>query len=89
MDEKTNELIAIGAAVAGHCQPCLNYHVAKAKELGVGINEMREAIEVGRLVERGAMAAMGDFAKEIMGEPVTRSSVCCSAKPETDSKCSG
>lgn len=26
---------------------------------------MREAVEVGRLVERGAMAAMGDFAREI------------------------
>ena len=89
MDERTKELIAIGAAVAGHCQPCLNYHVAQAKALGVGMGEIREAIEMGQLVERGATAAMRDFAKEVMGEPVTRSSVCCSAKPEKDSKCSG
>ena len=33
MDEKTKELIAIGASVSAHCQPCLTYHVAKAKEL--------------------------------------------------------
>ena len=88
MDEKTKELIAIGAAVAGHCQPCLNHHVARAKALGVGMGEIREAIEVGRKVEKGAMAAMRDFTKGVMGERVTRSSVCCSAEPETDSKCS-
>ena len=43
MDERTNELIAIGA----HRQPCLTYHVAKAKELGIGEDEIREAIAVG------------------------------------------
>ncbi|MBM3855713.1 MAG: carboxymuconolactone decarboxylase family protein, partial [Verrucomicrobia bacterium] len=48
MDEKTKELIAIGAAVAGHCQPCLHYHVAQARGLGVGGEEIREAIEVGQ-----------------------------------------
>ena len=27
MDERTKELIAIGASVGAHCQPCLTYHV--------------------------------------------------------------
>lgn len=89
MDEKTKELIAIGAAVAGHCQPCLHYHVAQARGLGVGGEEIREAIEVGQRVERGATAAMRDFAKGVMGVPVTRSSVCCLAKPETSSPSCG
>jgi AhpD family alkylhydroperoxidase len=35
MDEKVKELIAIGASVSAHCQPCLTYHVGKARELGV------------------------------------------------------
>ena len=87
MDEKTRELIAIGAAVTGHCQPCLNYHVARAKELGVSMCEVREAIDVGQMVERGAMAAMRDFAKEVMGEPVSHSSVCCADKGDAGSKC--
>jgi len=33
MDEKTKELIAIGASVGAHCQPCLAWH-EKARELG-------------------------------------------------------
>jgi AhpD family alkylhydroperoxidase len=35
MDERTRELIAIGASVGAHCQPCLTYHVEKARELGM------------------------------------------------------
>jgi AhpD family alkylhydroperoxidase len=89
LDEKTRELIAIGAAVAGHCQPCLTYHVARAKELGVGADEIREAIGVGHMVEKGAMAAMRDFSKEVMGEPVSRSAVCCTGKSEAGTKCGG
>jgi len=89
MDEKIKELIAIGAAVAGHCQPCLTYHVARAKELGVGEVEMREALDVGHRVERGAMAAMKNYSKEIMGEPVSNSPVCGGTTSDTGSKCRG
>lgn len=89
MDEKIKELIAIGAAVAGHCQPCLTHHVTRAKELGVQASEIQEAIGVGRMVENGAMAAMRDFSKEVMGEPVSRSSVCCTNTSDTGSKCGG
>ncbi len=87
MDSKTKELIAIGAAMVGHCQPCLNYHVAQARKLGLGAGEIREAIEVGQMVERGATAAIRDFAKEITGEPVGRSSVCCGDMGDISSKC--
>jgi alkylhydroperoxidase/carboxymuconolactone decarboxylase family protein YurZ len=29
MDERIKELIAIGASVGAHCQPCLTYHVER------------------------------------------------------------
>ncbi len=32
MKEQIKELIAVGASIAGHCQPCLAYHVTKARE---------------------------------------------------------
>jgi AhpD family alkylhydroperoxidase len=60
------ELIAIGASVAGHCQPCLTYHVDQAKRLGVGTDEIKEAVSVGRMVEKGAMAAMKKFAQSVL-----------------------
>jgi AhpD family alkylhydroperoxidase len=83
MDEKMKELIAIGASVTAHCQPCVSYHVKKAQELGISEEMIRAAIEVGQTVERGAGAAMRDFIKDKLGMPATNTS-CCSPK-----ECSG
>lgn len=66
MDDKTKELIAIGASVAGHCQPCLTHHLDQAKRLGIGADDTREAVAVGRMVEKGAMAAMNKFAQSAL-----------------------
>lgn len=64
MDEKTKELIAIGASIAVHCQPCLKYHIEQAVKFGVSLEEINTAISVGKTVEKGALKAMDDFAKE-------------------------
>lgn len=66
MNEKTKELIAIGASVAGHCQPCLTYHLEEAKKLGITQDEIKEAIAVGKMIEKGAMSAMGKFADSLL-----------------------
>jgi len=66
MDEKTKELIAIGASVTAHCQPCVRFHVSKARELGLSEELIQEAITIGQMVGRGADSAMRDFiGKEI------------------------
>lgn len=64
MDEKIKELIAIGASITGHCQPCLKYHIEQALKLGVSAEEINIAISVGKIVEKGALKAMDNFAKE-------------------------
>ena len=61
MDERTRELIAIGASVGVHCQPCLAWHLDKARELGIDDETIRAAIEVGHMVDKGAMSAMPKF----------------------------
>lgn len=66
MDERTKELIAIGASVGAHCQPCLTYHVEKARELGIDDESIRAAIETGHMVEKGAMNAMRKFSANIL-----------------------
>lgn len=66
MDDKTKELIAIGASIAGHCQPCLKYHIKQAVKLGIDLEEINTAIAVGKTVEKGALKSMDDFAKEQM-----------------------
>ena len=66
MDERTKELIAIGASVGAHCQPCLTWHMKKARELGIDAETIRAAIETGHMVEKGAMAAMRKFTDDVL-----------------------
>jgi AhpD family alkylhydroperoxidase len=89
LDEKLKELIAIGAAVAGHCQPCLTHHVAKARELGLSVDEIRAAIGVGHMVEKGAMAAMNNFSRRVLDEPVGTTAGCCAPPSGPGAKCGG
>lgn len=64
LDEKTKELVAIGAAITANCQPCLEYHTAKARELGVADDDILEAVKVAQQVRRGSTAKMDRFAAE-------------------------
>lgn len=65
MDNKIKELIAIGASISANCQPCLEYHTGKAAEFGISDSEIKEAIEVGTFVRRGAAAKMDKFASSL------------------------
>ena len=86
MDERTKELIAIGVSIGAHCQPCLAYHLGKARELGVNEEDIQAAIEVGYMVEKGASNAMTKYVNEILKQDKTQSTSCCS---DSNSKCCG
>lgn len=60
-DNKIKELIAIGVSVGVNCQPCLQYHVTTAKELGISEQEIRQAINVGKTVRKGAAYNMDQY----------------------------
>lgn len=89
MDEKTKKLIAVGTSVGAHCQPCLTYHVAKAKEMGIAEDEIREAIAVGHMVEKGAMAAMKQFSAGIFDTNAAPPSECCPGGKAKGDNCCG
>ena len=81
IDARAKELIAIGASITANCQPCLEYHVAKALGLGADEQDVLEAIEVGKLVRRGASGKMDKFILHLLNDP---------AAPETpDGGCGG
>jgi AhpD family alkylhydroperoxidase len=58
LDEKTKELIAIGASVACNCQTCLLFHTDKAREMNIDAELIKQAGEVGRTVRKGAAGQM-------------------------------
>jgi len=86
MDNRTMELIAIGASVTAHCQPCLIYHLGKAREMGIDEKEIREAVAVGHKVEKGSTSAMRDFAEGLLGSPKQDDSASCAGKTSPDGK---
>ena len=66
LDNRIKELISIGASVAANCQPCLQYHVSKALENGVNEQEIAEAVEMGKMVRKGAASKMDKLALSLM-----------------------
>lgn len=62
LDNRIKELIAVGASVTANCQPCLEYHAGKALENGADGQEIAEAVEVGKMVRKGAASKMDKFA---------------------------
>jgi AhpD family alkylhydroperoxidase len=77
MDERTRELIAIGASVSAHCQPCLEHHVRKARELGAEDADIREAVEVGGMVSDGASRTMAKCAELLLSQSEPGCGSCC------------
>lgn len=67
-DTRLTELIAVGASVTANCRECVAYHVKKAAEFGVAEDEIVQAIEVGKMVRRGAGAKLDDTVRSLLHE---------------------
>ena len=65
LDANIKELIAIGASVSANCQPCVKYHVGKAREMKIDETEIQQAVEVGQMVRKGAAGQMDELLEEL------------------------
>ena len=65
IDEKMQELIAIGASVSANCHPCVKYHTAKAREMKIDETDIRQAIDIGKMVRKGAAGQMDKFISDM------------------------
>lgn len=72
MDERMKELIAIGASAAVNCHPCLSHHLAECDRLGIDRGEVRDAVDVGMMVNRGAAAKTKAHALAALGQGAER-----------------
>jgi AhpD family alkylhydroperoxidase len=89
LSETVKELVAIGAAVAAGCEPCLKFHVDKARKLEVSDAAMREAIEMAVKVKAAATSNMTKLAEKLLpagaAAPVTTG--CCGGGSKASSCC--
>jgi len=77
---RDRELVALGAALAAGCIPCIEYHVPRAREAGLSDPEITEAIDLADKIRRvpatkvlaAATRAVGAPAKALKdtGEPL-------------------
>lgn len=73
LDAKTKELIALGIAVAVHCDDCIGFHVKAALELGATRAEITETLGMAIYMGAGpsvmyathALDAFEQFAKPV------------------------
>lgn len=68
MDERMKELIAMAAAAAANCHPCMDHHLAKCDELEIPREDVSEAVKVGLIVNHGAEQAIRRRTRELLGE---------------------
>lgn len=84
MDEKLKEMIAIGASVTANCIPCIQFHFAKAREVGVTDAEIKAAVQVGKMVRKGAARKWDDEVAALLGDqdacPGSESAQGCGCK---------
>jgi AhpD family alkylhydroperoxidase len=76
-----NELVAIGAAIAANCEPCLKYHYHEAQQLGVSKADMARAVETGSKVKDSPHQAILRLADRLTGaglsQPADAGDPCC------------
>jgi AhpD family alkylhydroperoxidase len=80
MDERTRELVAIGASVAGLCQPCLRHHLLKAKELGISEDDIDGAIKLAKIISENGDKRMMEFTEGLMNDLALRSATDLTSK---------
>jgi AhpD family alkylhydroperoxidase len=91
-----DELVAMGAAIAANCEPCLKYHYQQAQQLGVSKADMALAMQMGARVKESPHQAILRLADRLTGaglsKPADASDRCCSPqaeKPTASGKCCG
>ena len=77
MEDKVKLLVAVGASVTANCQPCLRTAVSQAQVAGLEKKEIAEAIQIGRLVRRGAIGKIDQLASTLTGLGISGSEEEC------------
>lgn len=91
MDSKTRSLIAAGSAAAVNCRPCLEYHMPQCFKAGASEDDVREAIETGFQVNRGAHAKTQGYVENVIADAIEDidgpTPECCNEKTATQNGC--
>jgi alkylhydroperoxidase/carboxymuconolactone decarboxylase family protein YurZ len=84
LEETTERLIAIGAAMAANCIPCFEHLYEKAITSGISTEQIRRASEIAARVKDGAHVALTQSIGELIGSEKSQAFSC---NPAADKSC--
>ena len=83
LNDRERSLVALGAALASNCLPCIEYHIPWARKAGLSDTEIDQAIRIADKVRRVPARAVFETALARIETPVgsssdaARSGCCC------------
>jgi len=86
LEDKIENLIAIGAATAANCIPCFEHLYEKAISSGITAAEIKRASDIAGQVKRGAHIALTNSINELIGIGETNDLPC---DPTAKQSCCG
>ena len=78
LNDKDQELIAIGASIAAGCVPCAKYHFRAARIAGAQDAEIQQAVSDALCVRRSATEGMAELADSQLHRDA--GAACCDDK---------
>lgn len=79
------ELVAIGAAIASNCIPCIEYHIPEARKSGLTDAQILEAVLVAEKLKLVPARKVLDSAKHLLNtEPYERNNSGCGCDKAED-----
>ena len=52
LTHREQELVALGAAIASNCVPCIEYHIPEARKAGLSETQIKSAVQIADKVRR-------------------------------------
>ncbi len=66
LTRKEHELVALGAAVASNCIPCIEYHIPEARKAGLTETQILEAVELADKIKQVPARKVLDAAESLL-----------------------
>lgn len=85
LTSRDRELVALGAAVAANCIPCVEHHIPVAREAGLTDAELIEALELAEIVRQVPARKVMETARNLVsgvspgGEGPAKTNACAEA----------
>ena len=88
LNDREQSLVALGAALAANCIPCIEYHIPEAQKAGLDAAEIKEAVQIAHKVRRvPARMVMQSALARIDASPAdpheTAGAGCCRAESDS------